>query len=180
MALEAFGQARPRQAGKYGQAIALQPGVLAAPERRGRGERQKVRQVVGHLVHQVDAQIVVLDRDVDVESTDQKAPCQALEVAGQLVVALAVGVLLRVPMGKRMGRGGDRREPVACRDVRQRLAQAREFCAGRRGGRTGPRPCLDLRPEELGAHLPGEQCLALGHHGRRRVGRDVAAGALHQ
>ena len=79
-ALEAAGQARARQLLVGGEAIALEAGVLAFRERRGGREHQQVRQEIARLVHEVDAQLVVLDADVHVHAADDEAPADAGEV----------------------------------------------------------------------------------------------------
>ena len=46
-----------------------------------------MRQEIARLVHQVDAQLVVLDADVHVHAADDEAPADAGEVAGDRLVA---------------------------------------------------------------------------------------------
>src|SRR5262249_26238003 len=58
-ALEALGDAGPRQPVEDADAVEHEAGVLAAPEGRGGGEREEMRQEVADLVHEVDAKIVV-------------------------------------------------------------------------------------------------------------------------
>ena len=71
-----------------------------------------MRQEIAGLVHQVDAQLVVLDADVHVHAADDEAPADAGQVLGDRLVAVALGRLLRAPARERVGRGGDRRQPV--------------------------------------------------------------------
>src|SRR3546814_2806123 len=51
-AVEALRQAGARQLLEHREAIALEAGHLAAPERRGGRQRQQVRQEVGDLLHE--------------------------------------------------------------------------------------------------------------------------------
>ena len=74
------GQARARQLLVGGEAVALEAGVLALRERRGGREHQQVRQEVARLVHEVDAQLVVLDADVHVHAADDEPPADAGEI----------------------------------------------------------------------------------------------------
>ena len=102
-ALEAIGQAGARQLVVGGEAVALEAGVLAFDERRGGREHEQVRQEVARLVHEVDAQLVVVDAGVHVHAADDEAPADAGEVAGNGLVAGALGGLLRTPRRERMG-----------------------------------------------------------------------------
>ncbi len=170
VALELLGQAGPRHAVEHADPVGFEPGILALPEGRGGRERQEMRQEVAHLVHQIDAQLVVVEPDMDVQPADDQPPRDALQIAVQHLVALARRRLLLVPEGEGMGRGGDRRHAVASGDLRHGRAQVSEI-----GARLGDAAAfagadLDLRAQELGADLPGEQALALRQH-RRAAGR---------
>jgi hypothetical protein len=68
---------------------------------------KQVRQEIGNLVHQIDAQIVVVDGHMDVLATHQKPASYVLQLLGQNVVALFVGFLLIAPIGERMGGGSN-------------------------------------------------------------------------
>ena len=81
-ALEAAGQAGARQLLVGGEAIALEAGVLAFGERRGGREHEQMRQEVARLVHEVDAQLVVLDADMHVHAADDEAAADAGEILG--------------------------------------------------------------------------------------------------
>ena len=67
-----------------------------------------MRQKITHLVHQVDPQIVVGQADVDVHPADQHPLGHDGQVAAQGVVAGAVAVGLRRPVGGRMAGRGNR------------------------------------------------------------------------
>ena len=56
---------------EHRQAITAQAGVLPFPERRGTTQGQQVGQEVIELVHQVDAQFIIRNTDVDVHPADQ-------------------------------------------------------------------------------------------------------------
>ena len=81
------------------------------------------------LLHQVDAQLVVLQADVHVHAADDHAARGRLHLAGQRDVAVLVGVLLLDGARERMGRCGDGRDAVLAPDVDDDLAQAREMRA---------------------------------------------------
>ena len=68
-----------------------------------------MRQEIGRLAEQVDAQILVLDADMHMHAADHQPPRHVLEIAREHVVALLVGVLLARPFGEGVGGGGDRR-----------------------------------------------------------------------
>ena len=106
---ESLRQPGARQRAENREPERLEAGRLAFPERRGRGQREEVRQEVGQLVHQVDALFVVLDADVHVHATDQHAPRRRLHFLQQRNVAILFGVLLLHGACERVGRGGNRR-----------------------------------------------------------------------
>ena len=133
-----------------------------------------MRQEIRGLVQQVDAQFVVGDADMDVQTTDREPPADPLQIVLQIGVAAALGGLLRVPAGERVGRGGDRGHAVPRRDLGDRAAQPAEVGARLGKAPAHPRPHLDLRAQKLRPDLPGEQPLALGQHRRRRVVHDIA------
>ena len=130
------GQARARQLLVGGEAVALEAGVLAFRERRGGRQHQQVRQEIARLVHEVDAQLVVLDADVHVHAADDEPAADAGEVAGDRLVAVALGRLLRAPAREGVGGGGDRREAVLGRQLGHGAG------AGRRARRPASRGVL--------------------------------------
>src|SRR5690606_4130486 len=71
---------------------------------------------VPDLVHQVDAQVGVVDPDVDVHPADDEAAGDLLEVGGQPGVPGLVGVGLVPPLGEGVGGGGDDGGAVALDD----------------------------------------------------------------
>src|SRR4029077_19346376 len=66
-----------------------------------------MRQEIGRLAEQIDAEIVVLDTDIHVHAADDEPTPYLLEVGGDRAVARFVGGLLVGPLGKGTGRGGD-------------------------------------------------------------------------
>ena len=84
-ALEQLGQAGARHLVEHGDAVGFQPGILALPEGRGGPERQQMGQEIGHLAHQVDAQLRIVEPDMDMHAADDQPPRRRLEIAGQRV-----------------------------------------------------------------------------------------------
>ena len=83
-------------------------------------------------------QVPVLDADMDVHGADQEPPDRRADVGGQLLVALAMGGLLRQPGGEGVGRRGDDLQVVGARDLPDRAAQAARPPAGLRRPRRRP------------------------------------------
>src|SRR5262249_20308377 len=83
-----------RQLVEHREPVGFEPGLDALPERRGGREREQMRQEIGGLTKQVDAQIVVLDADMDMHARNHEPSPDLLEVVGNHIVALLVGVLL--------------------------------------------------------------------------------------
>ena len=133
-----------------------------------------MRQKVGGLVQQVDAQLVIGDADMDVQTTDRQPPPDRLQIVAQARIAAALGGFLRIPAGKRVGRGGDRRHAVMRRHRSHRRAQPPQVRARLAEARADPCPDLDLRAQEFRAHLPREQRLAFSQHLGRRIADDIA------
>ena len=61
-----------------------------------------MRQEVGQLVHQVDAQGIVADADVHMHTANQQAPGRALHFGGERVVTFFPRVFLLGPATERM------------------------------------------------------------------------------
>jgi hypothetical protein len=53
-----------------------------------------MRQEVRRLAEQIDPEVIVLDADMDMHAGDHEPPPDLLEVTGDYVIALLVGVLL--------------------------------------------------------------------------------------
>jgi len=134
-----------------------------------------VRHEVARLVHEVDAQLIVLDADVHVHAADDESPAHPGKVACDGLVAVALGGLLRAPTRKRVRGGGDRGEAVLVRQPRHRHPQIRQFPTrfARRPVHAGAD--LDLRFQEL-ARDPLLQCRLRGIEQRlRHVAHQIAA-----
>ena len=158
-----------------------------------------MRQEVRELVHQVDAQLVVVDADVDMQTADHHAPCGALHLLEERDVAFLVRALLAGGEREGMRRCGDGREAEAtgCLDhgpaqLRELLPRFGDVAADRccdfhlrtqeLGEGTPRRLCIQLREELLGwfaRHGPGlavdEQVLLLDTEGQRRFARSHLA-----
>ena len=139
-----------------------------------------MRQEIADLVHQIDAQVLVIDADMDVHAADHQAPSQGLHVLGQFVVALFVGVELLVRGGKRVRGGGDHAEIVFVRQLDDGRTQVVEIGPGLGDGATDPGPHFDLRTQKFRAHLLFKFADAVLHQGGRRVGRQIPAFAVDQ
>ena len=134
-----------------------------------------MRQEVARLVHQVDAQLVVLDADVHVHAADDEAPADAGKVAGDRLVAVAVGRLLRAPAREGVRGGGDRGEPMLSCELGHGGSEIGQFppCIPRRIMHA--RADLDLRFEELARHLTLQGLLRGIEQGLRHLARQVPA-----
>ena len=122
-AVELLGQPGARQLVEHGDAVGHEAGVGAAPEGRGGRKCEQMRKHIAHLAHEVDAQVVVRDPDVDMHAADDETPAHALEVAREGLVARLGGRTLAPPMGEGMGRGGHDGKAMALRDLGDRTPQ---------------------------------------------------------
>ena len=121
-------------------------------------------QEIVDLIEQVDAQLLVLDADMDVHARDQEPPRHALHVAREDVVAFLVGVRLLRPAREGVGRGGDDGHAARLGGFGDLAAEVLQVFGGI-GQRLGDLGAdLDLRRDELGhdpAFEPGRQFV---HH----------------
>ena len=118
------------------RAVGFEPRVPPLPERRGDGERQKVRQEVDELPVEIDPQILVGHADMDVHAADQEPLGHCAEVRLQLRVALLGGGDLRAPVGEGMRGGRHQAHAVPLRFRGDGAAVERESgCAPRRSCR---------------------------------------------
>ena len=60
-------------------------------------------QEIGQLVQQLDAQIVIVNPDMDMHAAGQKPARHNLHVLGQGVITILVGMFLALPQRERMG-----------------------------------------------------------------------------
>ena len=98
-----------------------------------------------------------------------------LQIPGDGVVALFVGVVLALPLGEGVGGGGDGREPELAGDVPQGGAEMYQLVACLLHRTADAGADLDLRAQKLGTHLAAQRLLAFGEQGGRRLGREIAA-----
>ena len=154
MAREALGETRARKLVEHAQAVRLQAGLDAFPEGRRSAQGEEMRQEIGDLVQNVDAQVVLFDTDMHVHAADQQPLGHDLQVLLEDAVTQLVGSLLFAPLGERMRRSGDRSVPVRASDFRHGAPQVRERRACLRHRGADFRADLDLGPQELGTEPP--------------------------
>ena len=150
--------------------------MVPLPERRRGAEREQMREHVAHLVHEVDAQLVVVDADVDVHAADDETAHDLLKILLDGFVALLVGAPLLAPDREWMRGGSDEAQSVGTGDRRHGAAQVLQVGAGLADGGAHAGADLDLTLQELRRHLPFQQGFALRKHRRRRL-VDEGAGA---
>jgi hypothetical protein len=110
-----------------------------------------VWQEIAGLVHQVDAQFVVFDGDVDVHATDGETAPDSLQVLGEDAIALPLSRALMAGARKGVRRCGHRREAAAGRNLTDRGAQAGKVPLGLAEGTADGRADLDLGSQKLRA-----------------------------
>ena len=163
-----------------GQAIRFEPGVFTLPERRGGRQCQQVRQEIGGLVQEIDAQLIIGDADMHMHAADRKAPTDTLQISLEGAVSYALGSLLRLVAGERMRPGSDRRHVVTARHAGDRAAQSPKLGSRLVEAIADPCPDLDLRAQEFGAYLRPQQRLQFGQHRRRRVADNITRCAIDE
>ena len=62
-------------------------------------------QYIADLSHQINAQIIIIDADMNVHPTDHQPANHLLQLISQYVIALFTGMFLFSATGKGMGRG---------------------------------------------------------------------------
>ena len=105
-------QARPGQVVEHRQTVTGEPGIVALPIGGRRRQRQEMGQKVGKLWHEIGAQGVVFQTDVNMHSTDQHTSRHAAQCALQVAVAFLVGMGLVFPISKWMTGNRNRREII--------------------------------------------------------------------
>ena len=75
-----------------------------------------MRQEIGRLIHQVDPELLVFDRGVDMHAADQHAIGERPKIRDQPVIAVVLDPMLILAAGKRMGRGRHHRHAEVLRD----------------------------------------------------------------
>ena len=61
-----------------------------------------MRQKVGHLIHQIDTQLIVVNADVHMHATDDQPPRRTLHLMCERFVAILVRVFLFCPARERV------------------------------------------------------------------------------
>lgn len=137
-----------------------------------------MRQEIRGLVHQVDAQVVVLDPDMDVAAADQHPPDDGSQILAQRVVALLAGVGLLAPFRERMAGGGDGRVAEALGRFGHGLPQRRQLVDGLRHAALGAGADLHLALQVFHRDPLAEPVGAGGHEVRVRLAHEVARPAI--
>ena len=139
-----------------------------------------MRQEVAHLIHQIDAQVVVLDPDMYMHATDQQPPGHGLQIAGQGLIAVLVDKLLLLPSREGMGRGGDGRQAVVIRHLGDRGPKIGEVIARLAHGGAGMGADLDLGAQKFRRYPALQHGRALTQHGLGRLDGEIAAGLVDE
>src|SRR5436190_10122195 len=103
---EARRRPRARESGEHHVSRRAQPGRLAPPERRARGERDELLEVPDQGVDDLDRLLGVVDGDVHVQPEDQLAPRDVLHLVDESVVAVLGRDPLPLEERERMRAGG--------------------------------------------------------------------------
>jgi hypothetical protein len=120
------------------------------PERRGSREREQQRQVGQDPIHHVDALIRIRQFDMNVQSAQQIALADHLQVVHHGVVALLVGLQGLAPERSRVSTGSQNGKAISGRDGRNGATQHAQLGARVRHVDMGRGDHLDLRLQKLG------------------------------
>ncbi len=121
-----------------------------------------MRQEIRGLAQNIDAELVVVDADMDMHAANHQTPHHLLQILREDVVALFVGVLLARPFGEGMGGGGDGSEAELAGDGAHGRTQADQIGARLLDRTADLGADLDLRAQEFGADLAGQRRLTFG------------------
>ena len=177
---EVLGDALPRRRLIDGRAIRFQARILALPERGRTRQRQQCGQKRPHVVHHLDARVVVLDAHMHMQAVDNHAPAEAPEALRDLVVARRVAVMLMAPARKRMRGGGHWREAMQAGPFGDLLAHIDQLGAGVRHRGVHAGADLNLRAHELGAEAVTQPGCQVAQQFRRRLGGEAARGDINE
>ena len=133
-----------------------------------------MRQEIRHLVHQVDAQFVIIDADVDVHAADQQSSRRGLHLDGKGPVPVFFRLLLFGPAAEGVRGCRNRRHAVIGGDVDDDAAQPAELDFRFLDVVADLGADLDLRTQEFRGHLSAAAFLALSHETVRRVDNQAA------
>ena len=102
IARESLRQAGAWQGIKDRETVTLESCIAPLPERRRAGQGEQVRQKIRHLVHQIDAQFVIVDTDMNVHAADEQSSRRRLHFDSQGVVTVFLRLLLFGPATERV------------------------------------------------------------------------------
>ena len=128
-----------------------------------------MRQEIRDLIHQVNSQLVVANTNMHMHAANNESPRGALHFVGQVKIAFLLSVFLLGPLGKRMGRCGDRCKTVTVGNLNNIAAQSRQILPYFLYVFADLGTDLDLRTQQLGSYLRAAFFLGLGHQGFWRV-----------
>ena len=121
--------------------------------------------------------LVIVETDMHMHAANQQPLRDSLQILGQDVVAVAVGLPLRVPIGEGMGGGGDRPKSMALGRFGDAEAELTQLVPRGVDGIANRRADFDLGPQKFGhdgADLFGNDRLAVAQKARRRIVDEVA------
>jgi len=130
-------------------------------------------QEVGDLIHQIQAQFVVVDADMHMHAADHQPPDNRLQVLGDDLIAFSLGRALFLPAGKRVGRGGNGGEAVFIGDLGNDCAHLFQVYPGIGDSRADLGVDLDLGLEKFMRYQAFDLGLAGLEQGFRRVAGDI-------
>src|SRR6185436_7135165 len=107
---------RARERGEDHLAARGEPGRLTAPKRRVRGEGEKFGQVEEERARDLDRLFRVVDRDMDVQTEDELAARDVLELVDEIPVAVSCGDALALEEAERVRAGGAYAHAALARD----------------------------------------------------------------
>ena len=140
-----------------------------------------MRKEVAELVHQVDAQFIVVDADMHVHAADQKTSGRCLHFGVQRSVPGPFRMLLLFPVGERVRGCRNGRKSVGVGYVRDGRAQFGESHPGLGHVAADARAHLDLCPQQFRAdELVAAALGAIFQHVRGHGGDQVPGLAVHE
>ena len=138
-----------------------------------------MRQEIGKLRHQVDAGLIVVQSDMHMHAAYQHAPRNTAKIMFEFTVALLVGEVLLVPVGKGMTGHGERRQTMIFGNAGDDGAQAGEIGASFRHGPAHGGADLYLALQEFRTYLAFQFLNAFGHQ-RFRSRREIESFAVYK
>ena len=129
LGFEQFGQAGARQFAIGGETIALQPGLVRIPERRGRRQRNEQRQMGDHRAHHRKALLGIGKLHMHMHAAHHVAVADAAEILDHLLVARFRARLRHSPDRGRMRAAGHDGKAVFAGDLGDLAAQEAQLLA---------------------------------------------------